>query len=67
MIECREREVHHCCLKSYGVFYFSSVWYGHIPHANCSAVVAAPGSYVMAAFLCGFNSGVMLIMLFNIL
>ena len=38
MIECREREVHDCCLKSYVVFYFSNVWWDHIPNANCLGV-----------------------------
>ena len=36
MIGCREGEVHDCCLKSYGVFYFCNVWWDHIPDANCS-------------------------------
>ena len=51
MIRCREREVHDCCLKSYGVFYFSNVWWDHIPDVNCSGVKgehcrvdAAPGA-----------------------
>ena len=26
MIGCREREVVDCCMKSYGVFYFSNTW-----------------------------------------
>ena len=38
MIGCREREVHDCCLKTYGVFYFSNVWCDHIPDTNCSGV-----------------------------
>ena len=57
MIGCREGEVHHCCLKSYGVFYFCNVWLDYIPDANCSgvkgehcSVVTAPGGYVMAPF-----------------
>ena len=37
MIGYRE-EVHDCCLKHYGVFYFSNVWWDHIPDANCSGV-----------------------------
>ena len=39
MIGCREGEVRDCCLKSYGVFYFSNVWWDHIPDANCSGVI----------------------------
>ena len=31
MIGCRESEVHDCCLKSYGVFYFSNVRWDHFP------------------------------------
>ena len=38
MIGCCEGEVHYCCLKSYGVFYFSNVWWDHIPDANCTGV-----------------------------
>ena len=38
MIGCLEREVRDCYLKSYGVFYFSNVWWDHIPDANCSGV-----------------------------
>ena len=38
VIGCHEREVHDCCLKSYGVFYFSNVLWDHIPDANCSGV-----------------------------
>jgi len=55
MIGCREGEVHDCCFKSYAVFYFSNVWWDHIPEVNCSgierglcSVDAAPGGYVMA-------------------
>ena len=51
MIGCREREVHYCCL----VFYFSNVWWDHIPEVNCPGVKgehcsvdAAPGGYVVA-------------------
>ena len=57
-IGCREGEVRDCYLKSYGVFYFSNVWWDHIPYANCSGVKgehcsvdAALGGYVMATFL----------------
>ena len=64
MIGCREGEVHDCCLKSYGVFYFSNVWWNHIPHANClgvkgehCSVDAVPGGDVMATAFCGFNIG----------
>ena len=55
MIGCREGEVRDCCLKSYGVFYFSNLWWDHIPDANCSgggglrehcSVDAAPGGHV---------------------
>ena len=52
MIGCREWEVRDCCLKSFGVVYFSNVWWDHIPDANCSGVKgehcnvdAAPGGY----------------------
>ena len=38
MIRCCEGEVHYCCLKSYGVFYFSNVWWDHIPDTNCMGV-----------------------------
>ena len=38
MIGCREREVKDCCLKSCGVFYFSNVWWDHIPDAICLGV-----------------------------
>ena len=38
MIGCREREVDDCCLKNYGVFYFSNVSLDHIPDANYSEV-----------------------------
>ena len=38
MIGCREKEVHDCCLKSYGVFYFSNVWWVHIPDVDCLGV-----------------------------
>ena len=55
MIGCHEGEVHDYCLKTYGVFYFSNVWWDYIPDANCSGVKgeyssvdAAPGGYVMA-------------------
>ena len=60
MIGCREGEVHDCYLKSYGVFYFSNVWWDHIPDANCSGVKlkgghcsvgAAPGGYAMATIV----------------
>ena len=30
MIGCCEGEVHYCCLKSCGVFYFSNVRWDHI-------------------------------------
>ena len=50
MIGCWEREVHYCCLKSYGIFYCSNVWWDHVPDANCTGVKgehcsvdAAPG------------------------
>ena len=33
MIGYREREVHDCCLKSYGVFYFSNMLGGS--HSRC--------------------------------
>ena len=52
MIECCEGEVHYCCLKR--IFYFSTVWWDHIPNANCTGVKghcsvdAAPGGDVMA-------------------
>ena len=36
VIVCREG--HDSCLKSYGVFYFSNVWWDYIPDANCSGV-----------------------------
>ena len=36
MIGCWE--VHYCCLKSYGIFYCSNVWWDHIPDANCTGV-----------------------------
>ena len=62
-------------MKIYGVFYFSNMWWDHIPDANYSGVKgeqcsvdAAPGGYVMATGFYGFNwpgDGVMLIMLFN--
>ena len=59
MIGCWEGEVHYCCLKSYGIFYFSNVLWDHIPDANCTGggrpvrgehcgVDAAPGGYIMA-------------------
>ena len=55
MIWCREREVHDCCLKGYGVFYFSNIMWNLIPDVDCSGVErqhcrvdAAPGGYVMA-------------------
>ena len=55
MIGCREGEVHDYRLKSYRVFFFSNVWWDHIPDANCSGVKgehcnvgAAPGGYLMA-------------------
>ena len=55
MIGCWEGEVHYCCLKSYGIFYFNNVWWDHIPNANCTGVkgehcnfVATPGGDVMA-------------------
>ena len=77
MIECREREVHDCCLKSYGVLYFSNMWWDLSPDADCSAVEkehcsvdAASGGYVMTMVCDGFNRpgcGVILTMLFNIL
>ena len=35
---CHEGEVHDCCLKSYGVFYFSKMRWDHIPGAVCSGV-----------------------------
>ena len=35
MILCREVEVHYCCLKSYGVFYFSNVWWEHKYYSRC--------------------------------
>ena len=38
MIGCCEGEVHYCCLKKCGVFYFSNVWWDHIPDANCTGV-----------------------------
>ena len=50
-----EGEVHYCCLKSYGIFYCSNVWWDHVPDANCTGVKgehcsvdAAPGGDVMA-------------------
>ena len=62
MIWCRERELHDCCLKSYGVFYFTNVWWDRILDANCSGVKrehcsgdAAPRCYVMATVFYGFN------------
>ena len=57
MIGCWEGEVHYCCLKSYGIFYCSNVWWDHVPDANCTGVngFSRPGG------------GVMLIMLFKIL
>ena len=55
MIECREREVHDCCLKRYAVFYFNNMWWDLISDADCSglerehcSVDAAPGGHVMA-------------------
>ena len=38
MIGCWEGEVHYCCLKSYGIFYCSNVWWDHVPDANCTGV-----------------------------
>ena len=77
MIGCREREVHGGCLKSYGVFYFSNMWWDNIPDADCSGVErehgsvdAPPGCYVIATVFDGFKrpvGRVMLIMLFKIL
>ena len=77
MIGCCQGEVHYCCLKSYGVFYFSNVWWDHIPDANCTGVKgehcsvdAAPGGDVMATVFYGFirpGGGVTLIMLFKML
>ena len=62
MTGCREREVHDCCLESYGVIYFSNVWWDHTLYANYSGVKrehcsadTAPGSYVMATVCCGLN------------
>ena len=56
MIGCWEGEVHYCCLKSYGIFYCSNVWWDHVPDANCTGVKgehcsvdAAPGGDVMPA------------------
>ena len=58
MIVCLEREVHDCCLKSFGAPYFSNVWWDHIPDANWSGVKgehcsvdAAPGGHVTATVL----------------
>ena len=65
MIGCREGEVHDCCLKNYGVFYFSNVWWDHIPDANCSGVKG--GQCSVDAAHGGNVNGVMLIILFNIL
>ena len=55
-IGCREGGIHGCYLKSYGFFYFSNVWWDHIPVANCSWVngelcscLVAPNGYVMAS------------------
>ena len=55
MIGCHERDVHDCCLKSYGVFCLSNMWRGLIPDADGSgierehcSVDAPPGGYVMA-------------------
>ena len=39
MIGCCEGEVRECCLKSYRVFYFSNIWWDHIPDANCLEVI----------------------------
>ena len=71
MIGCCEWEVHDCCLKSYGVFYFSNMWWDHIPDLNCSGVLM---QHLVAMQwpqrFEGFNRprcGVMLNMLFNIL
>ena len=54
-VGCWEGEVHYCCLKSYGIFYCSNVWWDHVPDANCTGVKgehcsvdAAPGGDVMA-------------------
>ena len=61
MIGCLEGEVHYCCLKSYGIFYFNNVWWDHIPDANCTGVKgehcsvdAAPSGYVMATVFLWF-------------
>ena len=77
MIGCWESEVHYCCLKSYGIFYCSNVWWDHIPDVNFTGVKgehcsvdAAPGGDVMATVFDGFSrpgGGVMLIMLFKML
>ena len=55
MIGCREREVHDCCLKSYGIFYFGNMWWDLVPDLDClgvkrehCSVDAAPGGYVKA-------------------
>ena len=54
VIGCREGKVHDCCLKTYGVFYFSKVWWDHIPDATWPGVkgehLVAPG-FLMAEFL----------------
>ena len=78
MIGCREREVRDRCLKSYGVFFISNVWWDHIPDANCSGVKGENTAVWMRQlvamywprFFNGFNrpgGGVMLIILFSIL
>ena len=51
MIVCCEGDVHYCCLKSYGVFYFSNVWWDHIPDVICTGVKGEQCS-VDAALVC---------------
>ena len=58
MIGCWEGEVHYCCLKSYGIFYCSNVWWDHVPDANCTgvngehcSVDAAPGGIYIYIYI----------------
>ena len=38
MIGCHEMEVYNFCLKSCGVFYFSNMFWNHIPDPDCSEI-----------------------------
>ena len=50
MIGCWEGEVHYCCLKSYGIFYCSNVWWDHVPDANCTGVKGEVGNDLVHCF-----------------